>query len=185
MTFQAYLDTVKAKTGKTPDDFRRLAQKKGLTSSKEIRAWLKEEFGLGHGHAQAVVAALESAAAPKVTKDEAIDKHFGGKKTGWRAPYDKLMARVGKFGGDVRVAPTSTYLSLLKGDKKFAIVAPATPERLDLGIKLKGVPAAGRLEAAGAWNSMVTHRVRIGDRVTNIAERVVFMTTGTMQELNR
>jgi phosphate transport system protein len=26
---------------------------------------------------------------------------------------------------------------------------------------------------------------RIGDRVTNIAERVVFMTTGTMQELNR
>ena len=163
MTFQAYLDTVKAKTGKTPDDFRKLAQKKGLTSSKEIRAWLKEEFGLGHGHAQAIVHVLESASAPKVTKDEAIDKHFGGKKTGWRAPYDKLMAKVAKFGGDVRVAPTSTYLSLLKGDKKFAIVAPATPERLDLGIKLKGVPAAGRLEAAGSWNSMVTHRVRIGD----------------------
>jgi len=26
---------------------------------------------------------------------------------------------------------------------------------------------------------------RIGDRVTNIAERIIFMTTGTMQELNR
>jgi hypothetical protein len=29
--------------------------------------------------------------------------------------------------------------------------------------KLKGVKPTGRLEAAGSWNAMVTHRVRIGD----------------------
>ena len=28
MTFQAYLHTIKAKTGKTPDDFRKLATKR-------------------------------------------------------------------------------------------------------------------------------------------------------------
>jgi hypothetical protein len=30
-----------------------------------------------------------------------------------------------------------------------------------VGLKLKGIPASGRLEAAGSWNLMVTHRVRL------------------------
>ena len=30
MSFQAYLDTIKKKTGKTPDDFRVLAEQKGF-----------------------------------------------------------------------------------------------------------------------------------------------------------
>jgi Domain of unknown function (DUF5655) len=32
---------------------------------------------------------------------------------------------------------------------------------MDVGVKLKGTPAQGRLESAGSWNAMVTHRVRI------------------------
>jgi hypothetical protein len=30
-----------------------------------------------------------------------------------------------------------------------------------VGLKLKGVTPSGRLEAAGSWNAMVTHRVRL------------------------
>ncbi|MGA2050303.1 MAG: DUF4287 domain-containing protein [Terracidiphilus sp.] len=30
MTFQAYIDNIKAKSGKTPEDFRSLAENKGL-----------------------------------------------------------------------------------------------------------------------------------------------------------
>ena len=56
MSFQAYLDNIKAKTGKTPEDFRLLAEKKGLVKPGEIVAWLKADFGLGHGHANALVA---------------------------------------------------------------------------------------------------------------------------------
>jgi len=33
MSFQAYLDNIKAKTGKTADDFKKLAEKKGLLKS--------------------------------------------------------------------------------------------------------------------------------------------------------
>ena len=33
--------------------------------------------------------------------------------------------------------------------------------RLDIGIKLKGVSTDERFEPAGSWNAMVTHRVRI------------------------
>lgn len=64
MSFQAYLDNIKAKTGKTPADFNKLAEKKGFlkpgTKAGEIVAWLKKDFGLGHGHAMAIYAVLKS-----------------------------------------------------------------------------------------------------------------------------
>jgi len=68
MSFQAYLDNIKAKTGKSAEDFKRLAAKKGLLESGHLRAgvkageiikWLKQEFDLGHGHAMAIVAVLK------------------------------------------------------------------------------------------------------------------------------
>src|SRR2546421_6923672 len=54
MSFQAYLDNIEAKTGKTPAQFVAMAKKKGLTESRDIIAWLKKDFGLGLGHARAL-----------------------------------------------------------------------------------------------------------------------------------
>jgi len=54
MSFQAYLDNIEEKTGKTPNDFIAEAKKKKLTESKEIVAWLKKDYGLGLGHARAL-----------------------------------------------------------------------------------------------------------------------------------
>ena len=56
-----------------------------------------------------------------------------------------------------------TYINVLRKGKKFAILQPSTAERFDIGLKLKGVKPAGRFGAAGSWNAMVTHRVRISD----------------------
>jgi len=163
MSFQAYLDNIKAKTGKTPEDFRTLAAKKGLTQYGAIMAWLKADFGLGHGHANAMAQLLVHPEARRVKPDDRIAKLFAGNKEKWRKTYDALIAKLAKFGADVAVAPTNTYISLLRGSEKFGIVQPSAAERLDIGIKLKGVAPAGRLEAAGSWNAMVTHRVRISD----------------------
>lgn len=160
MTFQAYLDSIKAKTGKTAEEFRVLAAKKGLVRHGEIIAWLKSDYGLGHGHANAVMYVIQHHGKGKVGTDDAIAAHFTGKKIEWRKSYDALMAKLGKFGTDIEVAPTKTYLSLLRGRKKFAILQ-TTAERMDIGIKLKGVAPTKRLGSAGSWNEMVTHRVRI------------------------
>jgi hypothetical protein len=54
MSFQAYLDNIEEKTGKTPNDFIAEAKKKKLTESKDIIAWLKTDYGLGLGHARAI-----------------------------------------------------------------------------------------------------------------------------------
>lgn len=175
MSLQAYLDNVKAKTGKTPEDFAKLASKKGLTSHGELVKWLKGEHDLGHGHATAIAGVILRIGAPVLTRDDKMATLFGGKKEHWRASCDALLAKVAKFGSDVSTAVGSTYLSLLRVDKKFAILQPSAADRLDIGIKLKGVPQTGRYETAGAWNSMVTHRVRIGDAKQIDAELVAWL----------
>lgn len=54
MSFQAYLDNIEEKTGKTPKEFIVEAKKKKLTESRDIIAWLKQDYGLGLGHARAL-----------------------------------------------------------------------------------------------------------------------------------
>ena len=166
MSFQAYLDNIEAKTGKTPGDFILLAEQKGFlepgVKAGEIVAWLKEDFGLGHGHAMAIVMVLKQVNSPRPGTDAKIGALFSGKRSGWRKTYDELLGEVNKFGADVTVSPTDSYISLLRKGKKFAVVQVRT-DRLDLGIKLKGIPSGGRLEPAGTWNGMVTHQVRIED----------------------
>jgi len=166
MSFQAYLDNIKAKTGKTPDDFRVIAEENGLlqegTKTSQIVAWLKADFDLGRGHAMAIVRAWKSATQPKSSLEEQIDRHFSGSKASWRTVYDQLMDDLRQFGSDVAVSPTQSYISIVRNGKKFAIVQ-VTSDRMDLGIKLKGIPVEGRLEEADKWNAMVTHRVRIDD----------------------
>ena len=163
MSFQAYLDAVQTKTGKTVSDFRKLADKKGLQKSGEIVAWLKEEFGLGHGHAQAVSACLKNPDFGKQSADDKLDALFSGTKTAWKQPCVSLIKKIEKLGADVEVSTNQTYVNLNRGKKKFATLQPSSAKSLDVGIKLKGVESTERLEAAGSWNNMVTHRVRIGD----------------------
>jgi hypothetical protein len=63
MSFQAYLDNIKAKTGKTPEDFKALAEKAGVfrreMKAAELIAWLKMDFDLGHGHSMAIWAVFK------------------------------------------------------------------------------------------------------------------------------
>src|SRR5689334_7604864 len=137
MTFEAYLENVKAKTGKTPDDFKQLAAQKGLVKHKEILDWLKADFGLGTGHARAIAEVILHANDPEVSLDDQIGKHFSGAKAEWRKSYDTVLKEVKKFGSDVEVSPTSAYISLVRNGKKFAIVQVSS-NRLDVGVKLKG-----------------------------------------------
>lgn len=64
MSFQAYLDNIEVKTGKTPDEFIELARGKGYdkpdVKSSVIVNWLKEEYGLGRGHAMALVHVIKN-----------------------------------------------------------------------------------------------------------------------------
>lgn len=63
MTFQAYIDNIEKKTGKKPEDFRKAAEDKDMLEPgvkvMQIVKWLKEDYGLGRGHAMAIVLTLK------------------------------------------------------------------------------------------------------------------------------
>lgn len=65
MSFQAYLDNIEEKTGKTPNEFIARAKEKGFgsdTKNSQIVAWLKEDFDLGRGHAMAIAYVIKNGA---------------------------------------------------------------------------------------------------------------------------
>jgi len=74
MSFQAYLDNIEDKTGKTPREFIALAKERGYddpaTKAGVIVDWLKADYGLGRGHAMALVQVIKN--GPKIDA-----KHVG------------------------------------------------------------------------------------------------------------
>jgi hypothetical protein len=74
MSFQAYLDTIEAKTGRTPRQLVAIAHERGLDAppvkAGPIVDWLKEDYGLGRGHAMALVHVIKNGASIS-------DKHVG------------------------------------------------------------------------------------------------------------
>ena len=60
---------------------------------------------------------------------------------------------------DVEVGPRGTYVSFGR-PKQFALVQPSTKTRVDVGLRLPGVPFSERLADAGSFGSgNITHRV--------------------------
>ena len=78
MSFQAYLDNIEDETGMTPRQFIALAHEQGLdnpsTKAGDIVQWLKDDYGLGRGHAMALVYVIKN--GPKIDA-----KHVGSSGT--------------------------------------------------------------------------------------------------------
>lgn len=77
MSFQAYLDAIEKRTGKTPQALVDEAHARGFgpeTKSGELLAWLGDEYGLGRGHAMALVHVVRN--GPEIS-----DKHVGSDGT--------------------------------------------------------------------------------------------------------
>ena len=175
MTFQAYLDNIKAKTGMTPADFRKLAAQKGLTKYSEIMVWLKADFGLGHGHANTIAQLIANTDKLKASPDDTLTAHFTGDKTKWRKPYDALAKKVAKFGSDLTLSANRSYINIKRGSKKIGIVQISAADRMDIGIKLKGAVPTKRFTAAGSWMVMVTHRIQINEPKQIDAELIAWL----------
>jgi predicted transport protein len=154
--------SLKEKTGKSLDEWVALASASGKAKHGELVTWLKASHGITHGYANLIAhSTLKSDAGSKVAAgDDLVAEMFGGDKAAMRPIFDALLAGILSFGTDIEQAPKKGYLSLRR-KTQFATLHPSTKSRFDLGLKLKGVAPSGRLEAAGSWNAMVTHRVRL------------------------
>ena len=65
MSYQAYLDAIEKKTGKTPEELLREAAARGFTPQSkagDFAAWLKDDYEVGRGHAMALFGVLKNGA---------------------------------------------------------------------------------------------------------------------------
>lgn len=63
MSYQAYLDAIEAKSGKTPRQLLDVAAERGYgptAKAGEVVAWLAEDYGIGRGHAMAFYGVLKN-----------------------------------------------------------------------------------------------------------------------------
>ena len=73
MSYQAYLDAIETKTGKTPQELLDEAASRGYgpdTKATIVVDWLKEDYGVGRGHAMALFGVLKNGPT-------APEKHVG------------------------------------------------------------------------------------------------------------
>lgn len=158
-------------TGKPLDEWVAIARSKNFAKHGEIVAFLKTEYQIGHGFANLVAhTTLQSDANSLSETTDLVAEQYKDKNELFGI-YQNLMAEILKFGPDVEIAPKKAYVSLRR-NKQFALLQPSTKTRLDIGLSLKGVAPQGKLETAGSFNTMCSHRVRI-EQAADVTPEVI------------
>jgi hypothetical protein len=150
------------KTGRGIGEWIAMLRATGLQGRKEQLQWLKGEQGLPHVTASAIIRESQKPEGwTPPTEDALLDEQYTGDKAGLRPVYDRLAEAARKLGDDVSITPLRTYVPFAR-KRQFALAQASTRDRVDLGLALPGVEAAGRLREAGSLGSeRITHRVEL------------------------
>ncbi|MGI9531456.1 DUF5655 domain-containing protein [Lutimonas sp.] len=150
------IDNMPEKTGKSLEEWKNILKDLTFEKHSEGVKYLKSKHGVTHGFANTIVT---------LSKDETqkpldlVSAQYKGKEN-LVAIYEFLEQVIKDFGEDVTITPKKTSVSFIR-KRQFALVKPATKTRIDLGLKLKGIPVKGRLENSGPFGTMCTHRVQL------------------------
>lgn len=164
----AIVRNLKAKTGKTLEEWTALLNKQGPEVVSEQKAWLKERYGLGGSTIGAIVDHARGADEelnPEAYLKNApiyVDQLFSGARAHLRPICDELLVLATSFGDDVKVSPCKTFVPLYR-KHVFGQIKPTTQTRLDVGLALGDVKTAKRLIDTGglAKKDRITRRIEL------------------------
>lgn len=175
---QNVIARMKAKTGRTVDEWVACVRKHGPKTEKDRREWLKREHKLGTNYAGWIA----ERAAGKGEEDgdpdaylEAADTYvrdmFAGSKAALKSIYDELLEVGFSIGNDVKACPCKTIVPLYR-THVFAQIKPTTRTRIDLGLALGATKAPKRLIDTGGLRKgdRITHRIEIASKADIDAE---------------
>jgi len=121
MSFQAYLDNIEEKTGKTPNEFIAEAKQKNITQHKDIIAWLKKDYGLALGHARALAYVIQHAPQFEVRQTTGTHRDASGTlKLDGRAKKKQAGDLPAKLGAPAERALSGAGIKNLKHLTKFS-----------------------------------------------------------------
>lgn len=169
-----WVATLKAKTGRTLEEWIDHIRASGPADEAARRDWLKARHALGTNSAWWLA---ERAGRPDGALDpdspegymivapRYVDAQYAGKKGALRPLYERLLQVGLGLGPDAKACPCQTMVPLYRAHV-FAQVKASTNTRIDLGLALANVPDAKipkRLIDTGgkAKKDRITHRVPI------------------------
>ena len=166
-----WVASLKAKTGRTLDEWKAHVKACGPPEEAAARVWLKDKLGLGTNTAWWLAERAFQKPGALVDDDPAsylrlapkyVDEMFGGKKAALRPLYDEALRRAFAVADDVKACPCRTIVPLYR-KHVFAQLKPATNSRLDVGLalaKYRGRLPARLVDTGGlAKKDRITHRI--------------------------
>lgn len=150
------------RTGVTLNEWKLLLRIGGPRESRKERIdWLKSTYGLGSVQAAVIVSEAEGGGNQYEAAERLIENQFAGQKKALLPIADKVLAAAQSLGIDVRVEPCRTYVPVIRRHQ-FAVVKPATGDRVDLGLALPGAAATKRLvPVKHLGTERITHRISL------------------------
>lgn len=169
-------EELKAKTGRSIDEWVAIVKKDGPAGHLARRNWLKSKHKIGNNQAWWIVQRAEGKGADEDTPEgylaaavRYVEDQYVGKKAPLRPLYDELLAVCKSLGSDVKACPCKTMVPLYR-NHVFAQIKPTTNTRIDVGLcftTYKGKLPARLIDTGGlAKKDRITHRVEI----TNTSE---------------
>jgi hypothetical protein len=166
---QDWVASLKAKTGRSLEEWVALVKKSGPADEAARRDWLKKEHSFGTNAAWWIAERAsgkpseeDSPEAYLKAAEKYVEDMFAGGKSGLRPIYDALLKLGLSSGKDVMACPCKTMVPLYR-KHVFAQIKPSTRTRIDLGLCLRGAKPPKRvIDTSGATKGdRITHRIEI------------------------
>ncbi len=169
-----WVEGLKAKTGRSVEEWVSHIRKAGPKDEAKRRDWLKAQHELGTNSAWWLAERARDGWDEADSEDTPagylraagryVEEQYAGKKAGLRPMYDELLKLGRGMGKDVRVCPCKTIVPLYR-EHVFAQIKPATQTRIDLGFALakhEGKIPARLIDTGGkAKKDRITHRIEL------------------------
>lgn len=153
------MDTAKAKTGKSVEQWMVVIRKSGMSKQMEITNWLKKTHELNHLQSSLLAGSFLNGGKPVYqAQDNLLDNQF--EKAGdMRKLYEEVSAKIAGLFPDVKIIPKKTYISFTAA-REFAAIN-IKPQELRIGLDLGDAPFTTRVQKAKLTGPMprISHMV--------------------------
>ena len=133
---------------------------------------LKEEFGIGHGHANMVVHLTKENTSLHMDAIQVENSVFKSKEH-WKPLHQRIVEGLQATGLEFELSGKKKYYSI-RTSKQVGCLVPATMGRFEVWINVKGQQPTGGLQLMKT-GSMCSHVIHLKDPEASIDEAVMWL----------
>lgn len=158
-----FIDTARAKTGKSLQDWLKLVRSSGMEKRNDILEWLKKGHGLNHLQAQLVTGIYLNNGNPVYIDENALLESQFVKGPEMRSVFEEISEKIISSFQGTQLIPKKTYLSFT-AVREFAAVN-VKPNEIRLGLDLGDEPFNETLQKSKLTGPMprISHMLVLTD----------------------